>query len=460
MLLKTLRAHLTLMLLPMVVVATPVWAELALPSGTDLLISNLPDTHWANTATRMAVANNIMMLENGSFNGDRILTETELKIAMTSLSTTLETLGHKGVNKSITAMVNGLSDTSSPVSRMRLAQSLSRFLMMAEKENMVAVGMTRSESYKYTDIGSRIPESVKTVVDRYKVMTGYPDKTFRPSRPVNRYEMAAITSEMLKMLREAPVASVPRDISDDMAIVTPKIDVPAIVTPPRDSLDRTLSNIDKSLTSRRVSFRQNAPVFLSWQAANINNIQNSAQPFNVVPVQGMFTLYRGPFMLQNVTNFRYNFLQDNLLDSELRLGLSELKAGAFQFIPYVGANAAAGASIRSNLTQYDTYAGLTYGGIVSVMPVKNLDLFANFGQSALLSAGRFGQDFFLFQNVNPANLALSNYGVGLDYYIAPTMALTLGVNTWQQPQNLRLGNAFNAGVTNTVGGNLGLGFAF
>jgi hypothetical protein len=251
-------------------------------------------------------------------------------------------------------------------------------------------------------------------------------------------------------MRQAPIAMQP---------ATPEMQPPTVVVVPQQPQPPEQVAVTPVAPMARPNYRQDVPLFLSWQALNSNNFTGGGAQFQTIPVQGMLTGYQGPAMLQAVLDFRYDILQSNLLNTELRLGYSDLKWGMFQFIPYVGATVGLGAS-NPGTVQYDTYAGANYGGIVSLLPMDNLELWGNFGQSYLLAGGRWNQSFQPVANINAMGAVLSNYGVGVDFHVSPNIALSVGANTWQMPADLRTGTAFNSGVINTYGGNVGVGFSF
>lgn len=434
-------------------------AEAAIDTTSDVRIADLPSGHWATNATQIAVANNILALENGTFNGQDKLTNAELRHAMDGLVNVAENIAGKGALTELRAAVGVIPNDETTVNRLQLAQTLNRFLDAAATAELVALGAMRSDAPRLKDLGRSVPTAVRNVVDKYTVMTGYPDNTFRPNEPVSRFQMAAVSLEILDDMREAPIAQLPAEpIAAEPQAPT------VVVVPPMEEEEEVIAEVPVDLT--RPGFRENAPIHLSWQALNATNLSGNASasgfgPFSVVPVSGMFTGYQGPLMLQNVTNFRYDVLQSNLLDTEFRLGYGDLKWGMFQLIPYVGANIGLGTAIPNNSTEYSTYVGATYGGIVSLMPLNNLELWGNFGQSALLAGGRFNSGFQAQTYPNALGAFLSNYGVGADFYVAPNIALTASVNTWQMPQGLYIANDFRSGgVINTYGGNIGLGFSF
>jgi hypothetical protein len=434
-------------------------AEQAIDTTTDVRISDLPSGHWATNATQIAVANNILPLENGAFNGQDKLTRAELRHAMDGLVNVAETIAGKGALTDLRAAVGVVPAEETTVTRLELAQTLSRFLDAAAKTELVAMGAPRNDASRLKDLGATVPGAVRNVVDKYTVMTGYPDNTFKPSETVTRFQMAAVALEILDDMREAPLAQLPA------APVAAEPQAPTVVVvPPIEQEEEVVAEVPVDLT--RPSFRENAPIHLSWQALNATNLSGNANttgygPFSVIPVTGMFTGYQGPLMLQNVTNFRYDVFQSNLLDTEFRLGYGDLKWGPLQAIPYIGANIGVGTAIPANATEYSTYVGATYGAILSVMPMNNLELWGNFGQSALLAGGRFNSSFQAQSYPNALGAMTSNYGVGADFYVAPNIALTASLGTWQMPYGLYVSNDLTTGgVINTYGGNLGVGFSF
>jgi hypothetical protein len=419
--------------------------------ATETQIADLPAGHWATYASQIAVANNLLTLENGQIMGERDLTADELHHAMQSLVNTSENIAGKGALTDLRAELGTIPTGSQAVSRLEVAQVIGRFLDAANKADLVAVGAPSAQASTFKDLPS-IPPAVQAVVDKYKIMAGFADHTFRPNSAVTRYQLAAIGKQVLDFMRQAPLAQQPMNIAQNPTVIVVPQGEEATVIP--------------AAPMARKNFRANAPIALSWQALNQNNLSNMSNAqgygaFSVIPVSGMFTGYQGPVMLQNVTNFRYNVYQDNMLDSEFRVGYANLKYGQWQLIPYVGANVGIGASIPSSTTQYDTYVGATYGGIVSWLPMSNLELHASAGQAALLGAGRWDQNFSPVSYPSALGTFLTNYGIGADFYVQPNIALTLGLTNWQTPADLRTTTTgYNAGPSNTLGGNIGVGFRF
>lgn len=427
-------------------------AEGAIHAASDTRIADLPAGHWATNATQVVVANNILALDaDGSFQGNRALSTAELAKAMDGLATTAENIASKGANTPLRASIASLP-SGSGVSRLELSQSLANFLDACASQGLVAIAAPTHDAGRFKDLGASVPASVITVVDTYKVMSGHPDNTFHPNDQVTRFQMAAISLNVLNAMRMAPIAQLPVVRIIETAAVAPE---PIIVLVPEKP-----AVVVAAGPTVRPNFRAKAPFHLDWQAVNSNNV-TGGNPFGVVPFEGMITAYQGPLMLQNVTNLRVNVFQDNMVDSEFRVGLSELKLGMFQAIPYVGALVGLGTSVQTIGTQYDSYVGATYGGILSMMPTDTIELHAQLGQSALLAGGRFNSQFQPTAYPNALGSMLSSYGVGADFYVAPNMCLSFGVNTWQDPASLRSGNDDAAGgVINTLGGSVGLGSTF
>jgi hypothetical protein len=425
-------------------------AEVAITAPVDVMVADLPGGHWATNATQWVVANNILTTENGNFNGNANLTSAELNHALNSLVNIAESIEGKGALTDLRSSIANLPTGDRALTRIEVAQALSPFLNALNTHDLLALGAITPVAEKYKDIGPSVPVAVKNVVDKYGVMTGYKDFTFKPNADVTRYQMAAIAKTILDKMRQAPIAMQP---------ATPEMQPPTVVVVPQQPQPPEQVAVTPVAPMARPNYRQDVPLFLSWQALNSNNFTGGGAQFQTIPVQGMLTGYQGPAMLQAVLDFRYDILQSNLLNTELRLGYSDLKWGMFQFIPYVGATVGLGAS-NPGTVQYDTYAGANYGGIVSLLPMDNLELWGNFGQSYLLAGGRWNQSFQPVANINAMGAVLSNYGVGVDFHVSPNIALSVGANTWQMPADLRTGTAFNSGVINTYGGNVGVGFSF
>lgn len=413
--------------------------------SSDVQIADLRGGHWATHATQVAVANNILALENGAFQGDRELTVGELNQAINALVVTAENVAGKGALTDLRAELGAIPQGNERVSRLVLAQSLARFLDAANKHELVALAASANTATRFKDMGAAVPPAVTTVVDKYKVMTGFPDLTFRPNVAVTRFQMAAIAKEILDDMRQAPIAQQPVEAAPTVVVVPPAEEPePEIAAAP--------------LT--RPNFRANAPIALSWQALNYTNILSPQNGFTVIPVNGMITGYQGPVMLQGIANFRYDLYSNNLLDTEFRVGYSDLKWGMLQLIPYVGANVGLGTAIPGQ-TEYSTYLGATYGGTLSVMPMDNLEIWGNLGQSALMTGGRWNQNFQPMNYLNSVGTMLTNYGVGVDFYVSPNIALTVGLNNWQMPTDLYVAQTgFSGSVIDTIGGNVGVGFSF
>lgn len=424
-------------------------AERNLRPAGDTRIADLPAGHWATNATQVVLANDILSLEDGAFRGDRLLSGPDLAKAMNALTATAEAIASKGNNAELRAAIGHVGTMQGPITRSQLAQTLASFLDACASQELVAIAAANNDASRFNDLGAAVPAAVSTVVDKFKVMTGYPDNTFRPDVQVTRYQMAAIAHNVLNTMRMAPIAQLPVVV----AATTPTI---IVMQPPAGEPIEVIT----LPPAGRLNFRERAPIHLSWQAVNSNNVSNGT-PFAAIPLEGMFTNYNGPLMLQNVTNVRVNVFENNMVDSEFRAGYSGFKWGMLQAIPYVGAHVGLGTSAPAGGTQYDSYGGATYGGIISVTPNDVLEFHAQAGQTQLLSAGRFNSAFQPVAYPNALGSALTSYGVGGDFYIARNICLSLGVNTWQNPTSLRVGDQTNLlGVVDTFGANLGVGSSF
>ncbi|MFN3429257.1 MAG: S-layer homology domain-containing protein [Candidatus Sericytochromatia bacterium] len=431
-------------------------AEAVLKPAGDTRIVDLPAGHWATNATQVVLANAIITLDDGAFQGDRLLTASELKHAMNTLASTAEAIAAKGHNTTLRAAIGEAPTGDGPITRLRLAQTLASFLDACASQELVAIAAANKDASRFKDVGASVPPAVSTVVDKFKVMTGYPDNTFRPDGEVTRYQMAAIAYNVLNTMRMAPLAQLP--VAAPAAPSQPTVIVVQQPAPAADPVEP--AEVVPAAPAGRLNFRERSPIHLSYQAVNNNNLASGA-PFATVPLEGSLTMYNGPLMLQNVTDVRVNVFQTNTVDTEFRAGYSGFKWGMLQAIPYVGAHLGMGTSAPANSIQYDSYVGASYGGILSITPTDNLEFHAQAGQTQLMAAGRFNSSFQPQAYPNALGSVLTNYGVGADFYIARNIALTLGFNSWQNPASLSVGNQTNAtGVTSTFGANVGIGSSF
>lgn len=427
--------------------------EAVVRPAADARIADLPAGHWATNATQVVLANNIMKLDDtGKFNGNRLLSATELVGVMDGLVMTAENIAGKGPNPSLRAAIAGLTPSDEAISRLRLSQVLANFLDVTATDGLVALAAPTHDASRFKDLGASVPSAVSAVVDKFKVMTGYPDNTFRPDDAVTRYQMAAIAFNVLNAMRMAPIAQLP-------IVVPGPAPTPTIVYVPTEP---TPAPAVSSAPAQRENFRARVPFHLNYQAVNSNNLTNG-NPFSVIPLEGQITAYQGPVMLQNQTDVRVDVARSNNIDTEFRLGYDGLKYGMVQLIPYVGAHIGLSTSAPAPGTniQYDSYVGPAYGAILSIMPTNAIDLHAHFGQSPLLAAGRFNSNFQTVAYPNAVGSLLSAYGVGADFYVATNICVSVGLDTWQDPASLNTGGLTDAsGVINTFGGSVGVGSSF
>jgi hypothetical protein len=398
-------------------------AEAAVHPAGDYRVPDLPAGHWATNATRIAIANNVLRFDlRGNFNGDRLLAPRELEASLEALAATAEHIAAKGRIPLLHGALTRVSISRDDVSRLELAEALASFLGAAEAEELLATSQPTYASERLKDLGEEPSPAVEAVVDRFKVMAGYPDNTFRPEERVTRYQFAAIALEVLNAMRMAPLAQLP------LIVV-----MPVEATPPPPVIVRVPAACppEPPPPPARRNFRERAAWVLAWQAANADNLA-SGQPFGQLPFAATVTGYPGPLMLQDVTHFQLDAARAYALDTDLRVGLSTFKWQQFQALPYLGAHAGYGQAAGA-------YGGMSYGGLLSVLPWEPLELHARVGQSALVA----GQ---------PLGTFLNTYGLGADVYLAPKLCLALGLDAWQAPAA--------GGLATTLGGSLGLGASF
>lgn len=57
-------------------------------------------------------------------------------------------------------------------------------------------------------------EAIQSLIEKYRLMGGYPDKTFRGAKPVSRYELAAVLSTLMSRLESMETRGLPATPSD------------------------------------------------------------------------------------------------------------------------------------------------------------------------------------------------------------------------------------------------------
>ena len=89
------------------------------------------------------------------------------------------------------------------VSRMELAKILSQGFAYLEKRSPISLGEENPSTevyFKDLPRGHWAYPFVVSLVNRYKVTAGYPDKSFRPKQTITRFELASLLSKAMKRI--------------------------------------------------------------------------------------------------------------------------------------------------------------------------------------------------------------------------------------------------------------------
>lgn len=218
---------------------------------------DVPANHWAASAVSQMLTGGGMSVDaQGRFNGEAPFTRLALTQVVANLLGTLEarsktTWQTDGLGGYAFEDLGGLSaaekarvldlanryrlfegvpgvtsrtfEPNKQVTRYEMAKVVNRLMRLGEARGVVDPGVLNPAFHAFTDL----PESawpyaeVKAVADRYQVMVGFPDGTFRGPEELTRYQFAATASQTLPLIvslvdrsnrpqpTEAPAAEAP-----------------------------------------------------------------------------------------------------------------------------------------------------------------------------------------------------------------------------------------------------------
>lgn len=211
--------------------------------------ADVPASHWAASAVRQMTGSGAMSLDAaGRFNGEAPFTRLALTQVVASLLGTLEarsktTWSAEGLGgyafedlgalsasekarvldlanryrlfEGVPGVTSRTFEPNKQVTRYEMAKVVNRLMRLGEARGAVNAGVLDPTYHAFTDL----PESawpyaeVKAVADRYQVMVGFPDGTFRGPEELTRYQFAATASQTLPLIVDlvdrstAPVAA-------------------------------------------------------------------------------------------------------------------------------------------------------------------------------------------------------------------------------------------------------------
>ncbi len=220
-------------------------------------LNDLPERHWAYEAVQNVMASLGFMeprLAN-QFMGDAFATRYEIAQIFYNASKKLEALSGKDLRaynpprkvvftdvspanqQVIESIVNAYGIMEGmPGKRFMGEQSTTRYEMAAELNNYLHLleeklgkaprlaNRNRSRQMIDLDASHWATPAVKTIVDTYQLMDGYPDYTFRGGQKLTRYEVAAVLNKFVDYVNAhlIPLYPVPTPTTLPTAVPTPR----------------------------------------------------------------------------------------------------------------------------------------------------------------------------------------------------------------------------------------------
>jgi len=191
---------------------------------------DVPPDHWAYNAVKVLVEElDIMMPKTSNmFKGQDLMTRNELATVFYRAVRKMESISGKDLRQisdaprvdmvdvdeanaeAVNAVVNdyGIMQPmpgkrfmgNEPISRYEIAFELYNYFVLIESQGTKPVLARRDLAGQLSDLPADhwATKAVTEIVDKYQIMDGYPDKTFRGGRRLTRYETAAVVREFIR----------------------------------------------------------------------------------------------------------------------------------------------------------------------------------------------------------------------------------------------------------------------
>jgi hypothetical protein len=215
--------------------------QLAAMNPDDIL--DLPKNHWAYNAVKVLVADlKIMPLKSANqFKGDDLLTRYDLADIFYRAIKKLEAVSGKDLHKAggppptelvdvkpaykeaVDAIVNEYKIMlpmpgkkfwgDDPLNRYGIAFELYNYFLLLESLGNGSAPVRRDRISQLKDLKADhwATKAITEIVDKYQIMDGYPDQSFRGGKRLTRYEGAAIIREFMRYVNNylIPIDSSP-----------------------------------------------------------------------------------------------------------------------------------------------------------------------------------------------------------------------------------------------------------
>jgi hypothetical protein len=270
---------------------------------------DVPADHWAYNAVKVLVEELEIMMPKTSnmFKGNDLMTRTELATVFYKAVKKMEAISGKNLSQisdvprtdmvdvdeanatAINSVVNdyGIMQPmpgkrfmgSEPISRYEIAFELYNYFVLIENQGTKPVLARRDLADTLSDLPADhwATKAVNEIVDKYQIMDGYPDHTFRGGRRLTRYETAAVVREFIRYVDTylLPLTATPSPVSTPTpkptAVPTPRptaTPVPAPTKVPFRPLDLRIGGDFKTsytdTTSTKAGYLYGPNASLDW----------------------------------------------------------------------------------------------------------------------------------------------------------------------------------------------------
>lgn len=223
---------------------------------------DVPPDHWAYNAVKVLVEElDIMMPKTSNmFKGNDLMTRNEMAAVFYRAVKKMETISGKNlkqlskaprvdmidVDASNSTAVNSVVNEygimqpmpgkrfmgNEPLSRYEIAFELYNYFVLIESNGTKPVLARRDLAQTLSDLPADhwATKAVTEIVDKYQIMDGYPDKTFRGGRRLTRYETAAVVREFIRYVDTYLLPLTPTPTPVSTPVPTPR---PTPVSTPR-----------------------------------------------------------------------------------------------------------------------------------------------------------------------------------------------------------------------------------
>ena len=394
-----------LSLIPTTALVRSLAATTALAAPASQVYTDVPAGHWAEQAVTDVAVDRAFMTgyADGTFRGELPFTRLQLALAMGELIKELETLtktswADEGLGgyafqdvpadarqivlklaneyrlfEGVPGVTSNTLGANKQVTRYETAKVVDRLMRLGEAKGVVDPSVQPPQIYVFSDLSPSAwaYNEVKQVSDRYQVMIGFPDGTFRGREELTRYQFAASASQTFPLVRELVEKTQERQEEEAAATVMP---MPA--------------------------FQQSHPLFLGVTGRFDGPVGPGATARYAHYMGNFFLLADAELGLQTAA-------AERLYNGALSLGYALPLGTAFHLQPYLG-----GRAVSNGTT---TLGGVTYGLVGYLRPTAQWGFFANANGTSPLGATAG----------NPQGGFLGGATVGAEYFITENFGLTL-----------------------------------